>query len=259
MTGPTCDDAEMPVLPGADPFRSDGSPTGVLLCHGFTGSPQSLRPWAEYLAAAGLTVDLPRLAGHGTSWQELNLTRWEDWYGTVDRALTRLHDRCDEVFVMGLSVGGALSLRLAEQRPADIRGLVLVNPSLLTKRPDRHFLPAVRLLLPSVRGVASDIKKPGAAELGYDRVPLRAAYSLSKLWAVTRKDLHRVTAPILLFRSSEDHVVEPDSCERLHAAVTSDVEEVLLENSYHVATLDYDAQTIFEGSLEFVRKLSRVA
>ena len=248
----------MPVLPGAEPFSAEGGPVGALLCHGFTGTPQALRPWAEHLAAAGLTVDLPRLAGHGTSWREMNLTRWEDWYGTVDRALTRLKARCDDVFVMGLSMGGTLAIRLAEQRGSDVAGLVLVNPSLLTKRFDRHLLPTLRLVVPSWPGIGSDIKKPGATELAYDRIPVKAAYSLSKLWLPTRNDLDRVTPPILLFRSTVDHVVEPDSCRQLHAAVRSDVREVLLENSYHVATLDNDAQTIFEGSVEFVRERSRV-
>ena len=148
----------MPVLPGAEPFHSDGGPVGVLLCHGFTGSPQSMRPWAERLAAAGLTVSLPRLPGHGTRWEEMNLTRWQDWYAEVDRALTTLLARCERVFVMGLSMGGTLAIRLAEQRPGDVAGLVLVNPSLLTTRPDRHALPLLRLLVPSVKPVGNDIK-----------------------------------------------------------------------------------------------------
>jgi carboxylesterase len=259
MPWPTCDDARMPVLPGAEPFSADGGPVGVLLCHGFTGSPQSLRPWAEHLAAAGLTVSLPRLPGHGTRWQEMNLTRWEDWYAEVDRALTDLRSRCRQVFAMGLSMGGTLAIRLAEQRPADVDGLVLVNPSLLTKRPDRHALPLLQLLIPSVKPIGSDIKKPGATELAYDRLPVKAAYSLSKLWLVTRTDLGKVTQPILIFRSREDHVVEPDSCVMLKDKVSSrDVREVVLENSYHVATLDNDAQTIFAESLEFVQVRSHV-
>ena len=70
----------MPVLPGAEPFRHEGGEVGVLLCHGFTGSPQSLRPWAEYLAERGLTVALPLLPGHGTRWEDMQLTGWQDWY-----------------------------------------------------------------------------------------------------------------------------------------------------------------------------------
>jgi len=260
MVSPTCDDARMPVLPGAEPYSSDGGSVGVLLCHGFTGSPQSLRPWAEHLAAAGLTVSLPRLPGHGTRWQEMNLTRWDDWYAEVDRALTALRARCEQVFVMGLSMGGTLSLRLAEQRPGDIDGLVLVNPSLLTTRPDRHILPLLQLLVPSWTPIGSDIKKPGVTELAYDRLPLKAAFSLSKLWLITRNDLDKVTAPILIFRSREDHVVEPDSCVLLKEKVSStEVREVVLEDSYHVATLDNDAETIFTGSLDFVRALTHVA
>jgi carboxylesterase len=255
----TCDDAAMPVLPGAEPFAADGGPVGALLCHGFTGSPQSLRPWAEHLAAEGLTVELPRLPGHGTSWREMNLTRWEDWYATVDRALRGLTQRCDQVFVMGLSMGGTLALRLAEQRGGDVSGLVLVNPSLLTTRLARHALPVARHLVPALAGVAGDIKRPGVTELAYDRVPLKAAYSLSRLWLDTRANLDRVTQPVLLFRSAVDHVVEPDSCALLNRAVSGEVREVVLHDSYHVATLDNDAPAIFAGSVEFVRRLSHVA
>ena len=119
----------MPVMPGAEAYAHAGGPTGVLLCHGFTGSPQSLRPWAEYLAKAGLGVSLPRLPGHGTTWQEMARTRWEDWFAEVDRAFDELQARSEEIFVMGLSMGGCLALRLAELRGHAVRGLVLVNPS----------------------------------------------------------------------------------------------------------------------------------
>lgn len=241
-------------MPGAEPFHHDGGPVGVLLCHGFTGTPQSLRPWAEHLAGEGLTVALPRLPGHGTSVREANLTHWEDWYAEVDRSFAALRDRCESVFVMGLSMGGTLALRLAEEHPDEVAGLVLVNPSLLTTRPDRFLLPVLRWVLPSYPGIANDIKKPGATELAYDRIPVKAAYQLSRLWLTTRTDLDLVRAPILVFRSVEDHVVEPDSCALLREKVSSsDVREVLLEDSYHVATLDNDAPAIFAGSVAFVR------
>src|SRR3954451_18275757 len=257
MAHRSCDDAAMPLMPGAEPFRHDGGPVGALLCHGFTGTPQSLRPWAEHLAAEGLSVRLPRLPGHGTSVAEANLTTWPDWYAELDRALGELRERCDQVFVIGLSMGGTLALRLAEEHGDAVSGLVLVNPSLLTKRPDRFLLPALRLVAPSWKGIASDIKKPGSVELAYDRIPMKAAYALSKLWVTTRADLEKVTQPILLFRSSEDHVVEPDSGALLLARVSSDdVREVVLHDSYHVATLDHDAPAIFDGSLEFVRRLA---
>jgi carboxylesterase len=244
----------VPLLPGAEPFRHDAGPIGALLCHGFTSTPQPLRPWAQHLAAAGLSVRLPRLPGHGTRWQELNLTRWEDWYAEVEHALDEVVSRCDRVFAMGLSMGGTLALRLAEQRGPDVAGLVLVNPALLSQDKRMRLLPVLRLVLPSLAGVGNDIKKPGVTELAYDRLPLKALHSLTRLWALTRADLAKVTQPILIFRSREDHVIEPASVTVLREGVAAtEVEERLCEDSYHVATLDNDAPAILAGSLAFVR------
>jgi carboxylesterase len=250
----------MPVMPGAEAFACDGGPTGVLLCHGFTGSPQSLRPWASYLADAGLAVSLPRLPGHGTTWQEMARTRWEDWFAEVNRAFDDLQSRCDDVFVMGLSMGGCLALRLAELRGAAIRGLVLVNPSLTA---DNRFLfliiPVVKLVVPAVKGIGSDIKKPGVTEAGYDRTPVKAAASLPGLWRTTEQHLSDVTQPVLVYHSTTDHVVGPASLSLLTRVLpASQVEVRELADSYHVATLDYDAEAIFAGSLEFVRVHSEV-
>src|SRR5580658_3871474 len=208
----------MPVMPGAEAFASDGGRTGVLLCHGFTGSPQSLRPWAEYLAKAGLSVSLPRLPGHGTTWQEMARTRWEDWYAEVDRAFDELQANCDEMFVMGLSMGACLALRLAELRGDAVRGLVLVNPSITADT--RLFLlaPALKLVVPSLKGIASDIKKEGASEVGYDRVPTKAAATLPRLWRATQAGLDQLSQPVLVYRSTEDHVVGPASLKLLRAA-----------------------------------------
>src|ERR1700727_3127553 len=108
----------MGLLAGAEPFTHRGGPPGVLLCHGFTGSPQSLRSWAAFLVDAGLTVSLPLLPGHGTSWQEMNRTSSDDWYAAAETALTALRAQCHEVFVMGLSMGACLALRLAETHGA---------------------------------------------------------------------------------------------------------------------------------------------
>ena len=178
----------------------------------------------------------------------------------VERHLALLRERCDEVFVMGLSMGGTLAIRLAEEHGDEIAGLVLVNPSLLTKRPDRFLLPVLRLVKGTWAGIASDIKKPGVTELAYDQLPVKAAYQLSQLWVATRADLAKVSQPLLVLRSTEDHVVEPDSARMLLDKVSStDVREVLLEDSYHVATLDNDAPVIFENSLEFVRRLTRTS
>lgn len=245
----------MPVLSGAEPFVHDGSADiGVLLCHGFTGTPQSMRPWGEHLAAEGITVRCPRLPGHGTTWHELNRTRWPDWYGAVDRELSNLRG-CRSVFVFGLSMGGTLALRLAQQHP-DIAGLVLVNPSVITLRKDAVLLPLLSRIVPSTRGVGGDIARPGVKELAYDRMPLRAMASLRQMWHVVRDDLRLVRQPVMLFRSVNDHVVEPVNATIVLDGVGSqDVTEVVLTESFHVATLDNDAATIFQRSVEFLRRI----
>jgi carboxylesterase len=248
----------MPVLPGAEPFSHDGGRTGVLLCHGFTGSPQSLRPWADYLAEAGLTVSLPRLPGHGTSWQEMATTRWEDWYAEVDRALDEIRAKTDEQFVMGLSMGACLALRLAEMHGDAVSGLVLVNPSVTAESRLFVLAPVMKLFVRSLKGIVSDIAKPGAAELGYDRIPVKAAATLPGLWRITQAQLSKVTQPVLIYRSTTDHVVGPASVRLLRAALPEGQLEVRdCPDSYHVATLDNDAGAIFTGSLDFVRAHSR--
>jgi carboxylesterase len=243
----------MPVLAGAEPFFHTGGATGALLCHGFTGSPATLRPWADYLAAAGLSVSLPRLPGHGTTWQEMGRTRWQDWYAEIERAYGELQGHTSEIFAMGISMGGCLALRLAEQHGPEVAGLVLVNPS-LTDTKVALLAPVLKLVVPSLKGIGSDIKKEGAHEISYDRVPVRAAASLPQLWKLTRQRLAEVTQPVLVYHSTADHVVGPASMQVLRAALPAGQLTVReCGNSYHVATLDNDADAIFAGSLEFVR------
>jgi carboxylesterase len=244
----------VPVRPQAEPYLGGDGRVGVLLCHGFTGSPHSMRPWAQHLETAGFRVHVPRLPGHGTSWQELNRTQWTDWYAAVDRALTTLARECEQVFVAGLSMGGALALRLAEQHGDRVAGLALVNPCINIVDPR---IRVVRLLsaIPSLAGIANDIAMPGVDEGGYSRNPLRALHSQTRLWADVRSNLGRVHQPVRLYWSRQDHVVDPSSLALIKAGIRSTkLEVVVLERSYHVATLDYDAEDIFRGSVEFFRR-----
>lgn len=247
----------MPLLPGAEPFRHDGGDIGVLLCHGFTGSPQSLRPWADYLAERGLTVALPLLPGHGTRWEDMQLTGWQDWYAEVDRELRALRDRCSTVFVFGLSMGGALALRLAAKHGRSVSGVVVVNPAIKVHGLTAYALPVARHLVRCTKGLASDIAKEGVQEAAYDRVPLHAAHSVRRFFRLVDGDLPQVTQPLLLLHSPQDHVVPPADSTRVLSRVSSeDVTETLLERSYHVATLDHDAERIFQDSHDFIVRLA---
>ncbi|MER7899420.1 alpha/beta fold hydrolase [Streptomyces sp. NPDC096046] len=247
----------MPVLAGAEPFHHEGGEVAVLLCHGFTGSPQSLRPWAEHLAEHGMTVSLPLLPGHGTRWEDLRITGWQDWYAEVDRELRLLCERRGTVFVAGLSMGGALALRLAAKHGDAVRGVMVVNPANKVHGLAAHALPVVRHLVPATKGIASDIAKPDGRELGYDRVPLHAAHSLRRFFQATDHELPQVTQPVLLLHSPQDHVVPPADSARILSRISStDVKEVILEHSYHVATLDHDADRIHEESLAFIHRIA---
>ncbi len=152
-------------------------------------------------------------------------------------------------------MGGSLVLRLAADHPDAVAGIVLVNPAVNTTRLDVKALPVLKWLVPSLPGIANDIKKPGVEELGYARTPLKAADSMMREgWKPLRADLPRITAPLLLFKSTLDHVVDPSSLEIIRSNVSSrDFTERMLSESYHVATLDNDAR----DDLRRVRRLRR--
>ena len=240
------------------PFRHDGSDIGVLLCHGFPGAPGSLRGWADHLVDAGYTVRLPLLPGHGTKWSDANRTTFDDWLAEVTRAFQELRATCRAVVICGLSMGGTLTLRLAELYPDAVDGIVLVNPSVMTTRWDaKVLLPWLWRVLPAFPGIIGDIAKPGVTEPGYKYIPTKAAYSLSKAWPQVRADLPKVTAPVLLLHSTVDHIVEPENADIVRAEVgSSDVAAIELTRSYHVATMDHDAELIFTSSVEFIEKVT---
>lgn len=253
----TPDPLATPYSHPADPDRTGGRRVGVLLSHGFTSSPASMTPWAQSLAQRGYAVEVPRLPGHGTTWQELNTMRFADWYGEITRAFDRLREENDAVVVGGLSMGGTLTLRLAADRPEEVAGLVVVNPLVVTRRLDARLLPLVKHLVPSRPALAGDIKKPGVQEHAYSRTPLKALDSLLAAGRALVADLPRITAPLLYFRSAADHVVDDATEPVVKARVSSrEIVERRLEDSYHVATLDNDAEQIFEESAEFIARVS---
>ncbi|GAB3561878.1 alpha/beta fold hydrolase [Arthrobacter alkaliphilus] len=243
-------------LPDPSPYASDftgsGPSIGVVMSHGFTGSPHSMRPWAEYLAAEGYAVRLPLLPGHGTTWQDMATRHWQEWHHAVDAAYLELQAECEFVFAAGLSMGGTLALRIAATRP--VAGTVVVNPGLVIDDPRAAVVGILKHVLKSTPAIANDILKPGVDEGAYPRTPVAAAHELKKMYKDTIALLPRISAPLRVFRSVEDHVISVRSVELLKERVTAPVEFSTLENSYHVATLDNDAPEIFRGSAEFIRK-----
>lgn len=246
----------MGVMLGAEPYQHDGGSIGVVLSHGYPSTPQSMRPWAEQLAAQGYSVRLPLLPGMGTRWQDLNQTRWTDWYGAIEDAYVELSGRCDRVFAMGLSMGGLLVAKLGIDHP-DLAGLVLVNPIFKHDNPALPLLPTLRHVIPFFPGIAGDIKKSGVVELAYPVNPLQAMYSQTLLWRIVGEGLPSLTQPVLLAHSLEDHVVPAISWQYFLSRIAStDVTVMPLENSYHVATLDNDAPLLFDASVQFVERVA---
>lgn len=240
------------IWPGAETLRVGEGSIGVLLCHGFTGSVASVAPWADAIAQqCDARVVAPRLSGHGTSWQDLATTLWTDWYADVEAAHEELTATCDTVFVGGLSMGGGLALKLAQDHA--VAGVLLVNPAMASKNRLLPLTGVLRHVIASQPGIASDIRKEGVEELGYDRISVAAAWSMTQLWSEVRSHLSEVSAPIITFRSDVDHVVDDSSHQALIRAIPS-TEVVPLHNSYHVATLDNDAGLIFERSAQFIRE-----
>jgi carboxylesterase len=242
-----------PVLPGAEPYSAVGDGRGALVLHGFTGNPQSMRGLAHALADGGFTVEMPLLPGHGTDIVDMLDTRWEDWSGAAETAYTELAARSDAVVVVGLSMGGTLAVWLAQHHP-EIAALAVVNP--LLSPPDDDTMSFIEAMIEGgdevAPGIGSDIALEGAVESAYPGLPLRAVRSLFAAVAEVEAGLESVTCPVLVFTSLQDHVVDPRSSELLVAQASGPVEQVKLERSFHVATLDHDKDEIEARTVEFV-------
>lgn len=242
----------MQVAEHAEPLHLGQGRIAVLFLHGFNSSPHTLREWAQLMADAGYRVALPRLPGHGTSWRELEATRWQDWYACAERELLALLEESDQVFVVGHSMGGTLALRLAAHYRDRLAGLVLVNPALLLY-PFQRIVPPASRVMASLPSRAHDIACPGVPRHGYDRTPLAPAVSMFRMFSDVRASLDLVYCPTLIFRSATDHVVPGRSTDYLLAHLSStDITVQELPRSYHVATLDYDQELIFGRTLDFI-------
>jgi len=244
------------IIPGCEPWSASGGPHGALVIHGFTGNPQSLRGLAEALHGAGYTVELPLLPGHGTSVDDLIDTGWADWSAAVEAAYEGLAARVDKVVVASLSMGGGLALWLAARHP-EIVGVVCVNPAVEI---DAEMVDGIRQMVDGgvdrIPAIGGDVADPAEREKAYDATPLRPLLSLADAAADTVDDLAKITCPVLLLTSRQDHVVDPHNSDIVAERVSGPVERVTLERSYHVATLDYDKDLIIERTVEFAGRVT---
>ena len=230
---------------------------GVLLVHGFTGAPPSMRPWGEFLHSKGYTVRVPLLPGHGTKPEDLNEVKWQEWPAKVIYELNELKKTCDTIFLIGLSMGGGTVLNVATTHNAAIKGLILVNPWIHLKGVTVEVSFLVSRLRKMRASVGNDIKRPGITEWGYDATPMRGVHQALKMLRITRKNLAAVKVPVQLFHSVEDHTLPVSNTEIILAEIGSkDKTRIELVNSYHVATLDYDQELIFQNSLTFIEGLT---
>lgn len=234
-------------------YRAEGSgknkEIGVLLVHGFTGTPASMRPWAHYLNERGYTVSVPLIPGHGTTWHDLNHVSWQEWPAKVEAELLQLKKKCSKVFLCALSMGGGNSLYVAAHNQEMIDGIVLVNPMIHIPGVQIKFVHIISRIQKSRASVGDDIKKPGITEWGYDALPLKGVAQLYKYLKLARAGLPKIQTPTLVFHSIDDHILPVSNTEIIMAELgSSEKKRIELANSYHVATLDYDAETIFENS-----------
>jgi carboxylesterase len=264
MTTPTpsprtpADDAH-PVQAGCEPWSSPGGgPHGALVLHGFTGSPVSMRPLGEALADAGFVVELPRLPGHGTDPADLARTTWSDWLAEAERALGALQARVGDgrVVVVGLSMGGALTLALAEAH-AELAGVVVINTPV--QAPPGLADGLAQLVdggLETIESIGGDIADPDADEVSYDTTPLRPLLSMLEAGVQVRDRLGQVRCPALVITSRQDHVVTPEDSDVIAAALGGPVERRWLEKSFHVATLDYDRAEVEASTVDFALRVT---
>jgi len=253
-------DPTMPILAGAEPFFYQGNGTGCLLVHGFTATPQEMAGLGRYLAAQGLTVRGVRLAGHGTHPDNLARTSWTDWVAGVRLGYEDLAARCHQVFVMGLSLGGALSLHLAAHAGPPLAGVVAMGtPIYLSSR----LLPLAPLLRRFVRHIPKQ-RTPDwfdpqaqARRVAYDRYPVAAVGQFVAFQRHLWYDLPEVRVPVLLLHSRQDTTAESANMPLIHDMLGSrDKRMVWIDGSNHILTEDAAREQVWRLCRGFVMEIA---
>ncbi len=230
---------------------------GVLLIHGYTGSPSAMRPWAEYLNQKGYTVRVPLLPGHGRKPEDLNEINWQQWPEKVESEMAELLRNCTKIFICGFSMGGGTTLYIATKYSSKLSGIILVNPMIHIP----FVGPKLAFLFSCIKkfrnSSGDDIKRPGVTQGGYNSMSTKGIYQILQMLKYTRAHLHNINVPMQLFHSVDDHTLPVSNTEIIMKGVGSRTKQrIELTNSFHVATLDYDAEVIFENSRIFIESHS---
>ena len=233
-------------------------PVGCLLVHGFTGSPKEIVELAEYLVRHNITVSSPTLPGHGTHSADLFNYTWRDWYNCVKDAYDELASQCEEIFVVGLSMGGTLALHLAAHNSVD--GIVSMAAALDLPRRKKYMVRILKVIIKfhKKRGREDVRDKSAKSRLdSYQRYPLYAANQVFQLIDHVRNDLPEIIAPILILHSKYDNTVPFSNSELIFNSVSSkDKRKVDLEQSYHVITVDFDKEKVEDEVFDFIQSHS---
>lgn len=237
----------------AKEFFYPGSKTGILLLHGFTGSPSEVRYLGEYLKDKGFTVKGILLKGHGTNIQDMNKTSHKDWIKSAEQGYLELADECEEVFVVGLSMGGALALQLALKY--DIKGIVSLSTPIRILNRQYYIAMLVKYMKFLVGKQQKLVKQKDPFIVSYDKTSIKCIVSLLQLINLVKADLHKVDKPILIMQSYGDGTVHPKSANFIYKKIAStDKSIIFLYKSGHVVTCDCEKELVFEEVHSFISK-----
>lgn len=244
----------MKVIEGAEEFFLAGNNSkGVLLIHGYTGTPAEMRLLGEHLQQEGYTVLGVRLPGHGTVPQELNETNWQDWYSEAERGFYRLQQCCREVMVAGLSMGGLLAMVVAAKLP--VTKAVFMAAPIYVQDWRAPLLPFLKYFIHYLRKKKRNYFTAEKYNLAYNVMPVKP---LSSLFALTelckQKLLPQITIPCLIMQSTVEHTVKPSSAAYIYEHLGSQCKELVwYRSSGHILTLDIEREEVFKKISEFFR------
>jgi len=246
--------------PNAQPFYFEGGPHGVLLIHGFTGTPAHLRPLGEALAQAGFTVLGIRLPGHGTRYEDMADCSWQDWLQAAKEGVLTLKEHCSMVSVAGLSMGGVLTLLLAQQMKIT-SAIPISAPTAVQNR----FLGLAKYLWRLMPVIAWGEHPERAAQLdsaydiGYPAFPAKAAGELHTLIRLARKNLFNITCPTLVIQSSGDETIRLTSANEILQGIRSEHKALLaLDEVPHVCTISKEKDHIADEIVRFLKKSEKL-